>query len=131
MTTIPDSHKDFLDFPVAVLTTIGGDGFPQSTLIWFIHDEGEIKISLNDSRLKTKNLLKRPEVSLLIPDYGNPMRYLELRGTAVAEPDEGRVLAQKVGSKYGADLSQHDGPGDTRLAITLQPKNVYAVDLTR
>jgi PPOX class probable F420-dependent enzyme len=131
MTTFPDSHQDFLDFSIAVLSTVGGDGFPQSTLLWFIHDEGEIKLSLNDSRLKTKNLLKRPQVSLLIPDFNNPMRYLEIRGTAIATPDEGGALAGKVGAKYGADLSVHDAPGDTRLAITLQPENIYAVDMTR
>src|ERR1700735_1033260 len=99
MTTFPDSHQDFLDMPVASLTTIGADGFPQSTLVWFLHDDGEIKISLNATRLKTKNLLKRPQVSVLIPDYNDQMRYLEVRGTATSEPDPGKAFASKVGEK--------------------------------
>src|SRR6202451_3128908 len=105
MTTFPDSHKDFLDMPVASLTTIGADGFPQSTLTWFLHDEGELKLSLNATRLKTKNLLKRPQVSLLILDFSDPMRYLEVRGTAKTEPDPDKSFAQKVGAKYDADLA--------------------------
>lgn len=130
MTTFPESHKEFLDAPVGVLTTIGSNGFPQSTLIWFLHDDGEIKLSLNDSRLKTKNLLARPQVSLLIPDFSDPMRYLEVRGTATAAPDDDYEFANKVGAKYGgADLSAHDGPGDKRLVVTIEPANIYAVDM--
>jgi len=131
MTTFPDSHKDLLDAPVASLTTISADGFPQSTLVWFLHDDGELKISLNGARLKTKNLIKRPQVSLLILDFSNPQRYLDVRGTAVVSADEGGELAKKVGAKYNADLSTRDRPGEQRLAVTIEPNGVYAVDLTR
>jgi PPOX class probable F420-dependent enzyme len=129
MTTFPESHSEFLDFPVASLATIGADGFPQSTLLWFLHDEGELKLSLNASRLKTKNLLKRPQVSLLILDFSDPMRYLEVRGTAKSEPDPDKRFAQKVGAKYGADLAAWDEPGAERIVVTIEPKNIYAVDM--
>jgi PPOX class probable F420-dependent enzyme len=129
MTTFPDSHTEFLDFPVASLTTIGADGFPQSTLTWFLHDEGEIRLSLNTTRLKTKNLLKRPQVSLLIIDFSDPMKYLEVRGTARAEPDPDKSFAKRVGAKYGADLVSRDGAGEERVVVTIEPKNIYAVDM--
>ncbi len=128
MTEFPDSHKDLLDAQVASLATIGGDGFPQVTATWFLYDEGKIKISLNTSRLKTKNMLKRPKVSLFILDPENAYRYLEVRGTVTSEGDPDYVFAKKVGAKYGgADLSVHDGPGDERIVVTLEPTNVYAV----
>jgi PPOX class probable F420-dependent enzyme len=129
MTTFPDSHAEFLDFPVASLTTIGNDGFPQSTLIWFLHDEGELRISLNKSRLKTKNLRKRPQASLLIIDLNDPMKYLEVRGTARLEEDPERTFAQKVGAKYGADLTAYDAPGTERVVVTIEPNNIYAVNM--
>lgn len=129
MTTFPDSHKEFLDFPVASLTTIGADGFPQSTLIWFLHDDGELKISLNKTRLKTKNLRKRPQVSLLIPDLNDQMKYLEVRGTARLEDDTDGSFAQKVGAKYGADLAAYDAPGDERVVATIEPTNIRAVNM--
>jgi PPOX class probable F420-dependent enzyme len=131
MTTFPDSHKDLLDAQIASLATIGADDFPQVTVLWFLYDEGKIKFSLNTARLKTKNLLKRPKVSLLIIDPENAYRYLEVRGTVTATPDLDYVFAKKVGAKYGgADLSEHDGPGDTRLEVVLEPTNVYAVDMS-
>ncbi len=129
MAMFPDSHQDLLDAPIASLTTIGGDGFPQSTLIWFLHDGGELRLSLNTSRLKTRNLLRRPQVSLLIVDPADPMRYLEVRGMARAQPDPDRAFAQRVGAKYGADLTAYDAPGDERLVVTIEPVNVYAVDM--
>ncbi len=130
MTTFPDSHRDLLDARVASLATIGGDGFPQVTEVWFLHEGGELKISLNASRLKTRNLRVRPQCSLLILDLQNPYRYLEVRGRAIIEPDDDYAFARQVGAKYDADLSDHDGPGESRVKVTIEPVNVYAVDMS-
>jgi PPOX class probable F420-dependent enzyme len=130
MTTFPQSHRDLLDAPVASLATIGSDGFPQLTEIWFLHDDGELKLSLNTSRLKTRNLLKRPQCSLLLLDLQNPYRYLEVRGNARIEADDDYAFASKLGAKYNADLKVHDQPGESRVAITIEPTNVYAVDMS-
>jgi PPOX class probable F420-dependent enzyme len=130
MTNFPDSHADLLDAQVATLATIDGKGFPQVTAVWFLHDEGEIRLSLNTSRLKTKHLAKRPECSLFILDLANPYRYLEIRGRAKLEPDPDYAFAKKVGAKYGgADLSEHDGPDDSRVIVTIEPVNVAAVNM--
>lgn len=130
MTDFPDSHRDLLDAQVASLATIGGDDYPQVTEVWFLHEKGELRISLNDSRLKTRNLAKRPRCSLLILDLSNPYRYLEVRGNARIEPDDGYAFADRVGAKYGADLRVHDAPGQSRVVVTIEPVNVYAVDMS-
>jgi PPOX class probable F420-dependent enzyme len=88
MTDFPESHRDLLDAQVASLATIGSRGFPQVTEVWFLHNDGELKLSLNTARVKTRNLMKRPQCSLLILDLANPYRYLEVRGNARLEPDE-------------------------------------------
>jgi PPOX class probable F420-dependent enzyme len=130
MTTFPESHHDLLDADVATLATIGRGGMPQQTAVWFLYEDGRLKLSLNTSRLKTKNLVKRPQCSLLILDPTVPQRYVEVRGTAEIEPDDDYAFARKVGAKYGgADLSEHDGPGEGRVIVTIQPTNVYAVDV--
>lgn len=129
MTTFPDTHRDLLDAPVATLATIGGDGLPQLTEVWFLHDGGEIKTSLNTSRLKTRNLQKRPECALLILDLSDPRRYLTVRGRASIEPDDDYTFATKLGAKYDADLKVHDRPGESRVVVTIAPDKVYAVDM--
>jgi hypothetical protein len=131
MSRFPESHRYLLDTKNATLATIGRDGFPQQTEIWFLHEDGELALSLNTSRLKTKNLRQRPQCSLFILDLENPFKYLEIRGTAVFEEDDDYEFARRVGAKYGgADLREHDQPGDKRVKVILEPVNVYPVDMT-
>jgi general stress protein 26 len=111
MTTFPETHRDLLDGQVASLATIDSRGFPQMSEVWFLLDDGEIKLSLNTSRHKTKNLSERPECSLLLLDLENPYRYL------------------KVGAKYGADLKVHDRPGESRCVVTIEPVKIHPVDM--
>ncbi len=126
MTAIPESHRALLDAPVGVLATIGPDGFPQVTALWFLYDEGEgaVRFSLNAARQKTKNLRARPEASFLVIDPASPYRTLEIRGRAELQPDDDYAVADKVGRKYGADLRAMDRPGEQRLAVTLRPTKV-------
>ena len=129
-TTIPDSHRDLLDAQFATLATIDDDGAPQLSEVWFLRDGDDVQVSLNTSRAKTKNLRERPQCSLLILDVGNPYRYLELRGRARVEPDDDYAFADRVGEKYGADLRQHDAPGDARVVVTIEADKVHPVDMS-
>jgi hypothetical protein len=130
MSDIPQSHADLLDANFATLATISRDGTPHQTEIWFLHEDGEIKISLNSSRAKTKHLMARPQCSLMILDLENPYRYLDIRGRARIEPDDDYAFADRVGAKYSSDLRQHDGPGDRRVLVTIEPGSVFAVDMS-
>jgi PPOX class probable F420-dependent enzyme len=127
MTAFPAEHADLLDAQFGSLTTLGADGVPQSTVVWFLHDEGEVRMSLNTARLKTRNLQRRPECSLLILDLANPMRYLDIRGRAEITPDDDYAFADRVGAKYGGtDIRTRDQPGESRVAVTIVPTRVYA-----
>jgi PPOX class probable F420-dependent enzyme len=126
MTTFPDSHRDLLDAPVAQLATVGSDGYPQITSTWFIFDDDQIKLSLNTTRIKTKNIMRNPKVSLLIPDPQSPYRYLAVRADATVADDPGEQLASKVNAKYNATIQDNDKPGETRVAVTLAPVGVFA-----
>ena len=126
MTTFPESHQDLLAAPFGQLATVGRDGYPQITIVWFVFDEGEIKISLNATRVKTKNLMRDPKLSLLIADPENPFRYLAIRADAEISPDTGGALVAKVNAKYNANVLDNDNPGEERLTVTLKPVRVYA-----
>jgi PPOX class probable F420-dependent enzyme len=129
MPAIPASHRDLLDAQVATLGTIGPDGRPQLSEVWFLADGETVGISLNTSRQKTKNLLANPAVNLFILDLTIPMRYLELRGDAEITPDDDYSFADRVGAKYHADLRDHDGPGASSVVVTIRPVRVNAVDM--
>jgi PPOX class probable F420-dependent enzyme len=131
ITMIPKSHRDLLDAHVATLATIGRDGRPQLSEVWFLAEDGTVRLSLNTSRQKTKNLQRNPACNLFILDLQNPYRYLELRGDAEVAPDDDYGFADRVGAKYDADLRQHDGPGEGRVVVTVRPVRVNAVDMGR
>jgi PPOX class probable F420-dependent enzyme len=124
MTTIPASDRDLLDAQVAILATLGPSGRPQSSAVWFLAEGDTVRLSLNRSRQKTKNLQQNPSYSLLILDPANPYRYIELRGEAELAPDPDYEFADKLGQKYGADLRQNDQPGESRVVVTLVPTRV-------
>jgi PPOX class probable F420-dependent enzyme len=128
MIDIPDSHMDLLQSSVASLATIGPDGRPQLTEVWFLYEDGSVALSLNSSRQKTKNLITRPQCSLLILDLAVPQRYLEIRGDAEVTPDDGS-FAQRVGTKYEVDLRAYDKPSDERVVVRIVPERINAVDM--
>jgi PPOX class probable F420-dependent enzyme len=130
MSDFPESHRDLLDAQFATLATVEPDGTPQLSEIWFLYDEGEIRLSLNTARRKTQNLQARPQCSLLILDLQNPFRYLEVRGRARIEPDDDHAFASRLHGKYGADVAAYDQPGDRRVVVTIEPARIRAVDMS-
>ncbi len=129
MPSIPPSHRDLLETKVATFATIGADGRPQLSEIWFLADGDTIRISLNTARQKTKNLLRNPACTLFILDLVRTSRYLELRCDAGVQPDDDYRFADLVGAAYGADLREHDRPGQSRVVVTLRILKVNAVDM--
>jgi PPOX class probable F420-dependent enzyme len=128
-TEIPDTHLDLLEQPYATLATVGRGGIPQLTEIGYMYDGGEFKLSLNDSRVKTKNLKARPQCSLFILDLANPLRYVDVRGNVQIEPDDDYEFADRLGAKYETEIRKHDGPGENRVVVTIEPTNIFAVDM--
>jgi PPOX class probable F420-dependent enzyme len=130
MPEIPASHRDLLDGQFATLATIGQDGRPQLSEVWFLAEGDTIGLSLNTSRQKTKNLMANAAANVYLLDLANPYRYLEIRGDAEISPDDDYSFASKVGAKYSADLRAHDRPGDSRVKVVIHPVRINAIDMS-
>jgi PPOX class probable F420-dependent enzyme len=129
MPAIPASHRDLLDGQFATLATIGPDGRPQVSEVWFLADGDKVLISLNDSRQKTKNLQANPAASVFLLDLAMPYRYLEIRGDAEITPDDDYAVADRIGAKYQSDLRAHDRPGESRVTVAINPTRINAVNM--
>jgi PPOX class probable F420-dependent enzyme len=80
---ISASHLDLLTRPIcAVLTTMGADGQPQSSLVWVDTDGECARVNTTLERQKGRNLLANPKVSLLVVDPDNTVRFMQIRGDA-------------------------------------------------
>jgi PPOX class probable F420-dependent enzyme len=127
MSTYPESHLDLLSAPgVAVLSTVTPAGAVQSTAVWYLLDDGVLKVSLSDQRKKYRNLLGNPNATLFLLDPQNPFRFIEVRATATLEADTDFSFRAKVGAHYGADVASFDPPEAKRFIVTLHPTRINA-----
>lgn len=129
MPEIPASHRDLLDGQFATLATVGKDGRPQLSEVWFLAEGDTVGLSLNTTRQKIKNLVANPAVNLFLLDLGSGYKYLEIRGDAEVTPDDEYEYASKVGAKYNANLKDRDLPGEKRVKVTIRPTRINAVDM--
>jgi PPOX class probable F420-dependent enzyme len=129
MAEVPPSHRDLLNAQVATLATIGPDERPQVTEVWFLATAGTVRMSLNTTRQKVKNLRRDPKCTVFLLDLADPYWYLELRGDAEISPDDDYAFADELAAKYGADLRARDKPGETRVAVTLHPTKINAINM--
>ncbi|MDE3077100.1 MAG: PPOX class F420-dependent oxidoreductase [Chloroflexota bacterium] len=130
MASFPESHRHLVEAAgTAILATNGKSGHPQVTAVaYFLDDDGELNISLNTTRQKTKNLMANPKCTLFLLDPANSGRWLEVRADVELAPDPDFAFAAKAGAKYGTNFHNHDRPGETRVIVTLHPVRINTWD---
>ena len=80
---IPASHLDLLTRPICgVVTTLGPDGRPDSSLVWVDVDGDCARFNTTLGRRKGQNLVADRRVSLLVVDPGDTGRFIQIRGDA-------------------------------------------------
>jgi PPOX class probable F420-dependent enzyme len=122
---IPESHAEFFAAPnTAILTTVGSDGMPQSTAVWYLVDDGVLKTSILTSRQKYKNLVGHPKASLFVLDPTNPYRSVEVRAELELAPDPDKSLLPKFAAHYNVPVEALEASGDDRVVATLVPRRV-------
>jgi len=73
----------------AVLATINKDGTAQQTVMWYELQGDEIMMNTAQGRLKDRNLVRDPRISICIEDG---QRFVTLRGTVAL--DDNQEVAQ-------------------------------------
>jgi PPOX class probable F420-dependent enzyme len=120
-TVVPATHHDILAAPaLAHVATIGPDGTPQSTPVWFDWDGEHLLLALAPDRQKMRNLSHDPRLAVSIVDPTNPIRYLEIRGRVTFQSDPDRSVLKRLVHKYTGsdDLSWVDGE---RTIVVVEP----------
>ncbi|MGC1908174.1 MAG: PPOX class F420-dependent oxidoreductase, partial [Candidatus Dormiibacterota bacterium] len=85
---LPAAVRDFLTAPnLATVATLGTDGSPQATVVWFLLEGDLVLINTKVGRSKVRNLTRDPRVALAVFDSGDPYRSVQVRGVVESRRD--------------------------------------------
>jgi PPOX class probable F420-dependent enzyme len=135
---IPASHRDLVECPpVAALTTVALDGYPQTTVVWCDFDGECVRVSTIRGFAKERNMRRNPRVTLLCYDPRRPLRYLEVRGVVVEMTESGAGehldhLASHYAGRpiryYGGAIPASFAKTEVPILCRIQPIHVTALD---
>lgn len=101
MVQLPSPIREFLAAPrFAVLATIGGDGAPQQSVMWYELAGDEILMNTKRGRFKERDIARDPRVSLCVEDA---YRFVALSGRiarVVDDQDIARADILRLGVRY-------------------------------
>jgi PPOX class probable F420-dependent enzyme len=90
----------FLARPLLMrLATLGADGYPQVTPVWFMQDSGKLYASTEKERTKHRNMLRDPRVGASI-DADHPYRGISVKGIARLREDDIEVRVRQIVARY-------------------------------
>lgn len=137
---IPASHRDLVECPpVAALTTVMPDGYPQTSVVWCDFDGECVRVNTMRGFAKERNMRRDPRVTLLCYDPRQPLRYLEVRGKVVEMIEEGAghhldALASKYAGRpiryFGECIPARFAETEMPVLVRIRPARVVALDAT-
>jgi PPOX class probable F420-dependent enzyme len=104
----------------AVLATVNSDGSPQTSVMWVGRDGGDLLFSTVMGRVKHRNMLRDPRVSVTVIDSADPENYVELRGRVSMTPDADRRVDTALSWKYDGKDPGEDSPGAVRVVVRME-----------
>jgi PPOX class probable F420-dependent enzyme len=119
--------------PVLWLTTVRGDGQPQSSPVWFVWDGSTFLVYSVPSSPKVPNIRANPQVSMHLADDGAGGDIVTLEGTAqiledAPRPDRVPAYVEKYRGlieEMGANPEQFGGMYAAAIRITPTRVRVY------
>ncbi|MBI1294520.1 TIGR03618 family F420-dependent PPOX class oxidoreductase [bacterium] len=79
----PDELAEFLAVDRnAVIATVGADGLPQQTPVWFVYEDDTFYVSAQETTVKVRNLRDNPAVSICVDAGREAAQYVVASGQA-------------------------------------------------
>lgn len=103
----------------AVLATVNPDGSPHTSVVWVGRDGRDLLFSTVAGRVKHRNMMRDPRVSVTVIDSADPENYVELRGRISMTPDIDRRVDTQLSWKYDGRDPGEDRPGAVRVVVRM------------
>ncbi len=122
---------------VAVLATLGPDGEPVLTPIWYLYRDGLLYMRTGQESVKARNAGRDPRVTVCVQDENAPYRSVTLYGRASVEAGEeglGATIARRyLGAVGGAAYLRMAGEAveqSAEVTLVLRPERVVTQDFS-
>jgi PPOX class probable F420-dependent enzyme len=123
----PKIQKILQSKTFAHLATLGANGEPQSSPMWFLWDGEYIKFTHATDRKKYQNIRHDPRVSISITDVDEPYTYAEFRGVVERiEEDPDAAFFNTLAEHYGTPFRN---PGDPRVVLYIKVHHIVGQNL--
>jgi hypothetical protein len=125
---------------VAVLGTIGPDGAPVLTPIWYLYRDGHLLMRTDNQSVKAKNIARDPRVTVCVQDERPPYASATVYGKAAIEPareELGPAMAKHYLGAVGAAGYQRaaaeaiEGAGAEEVTVVVTPERVLTQDYSQ
>lgn len=123
---------------VAVLGTIGRDGAPVLTPIWYLYEDGRLLMRTGKQSVKVRNIQGDPRVTVCVQDERPPYASVTIHGRAAIEPGRAglagdiarRYLGAVAGAAYLREAAENvQQSEEVTLAVT--PERVLTQDFSK
>lgn len=117
---------------IAVFGTVDARGRPHATPVWYLYDDGVIRISVGKDEQKHKNVARNPNVSVVIDRRAMPYYAVMVQGTAEITPELSgddrmrlavRYLGEDLGKRY-VEMTK----GQESVTLRIVPRKVMEFD---
>ena len=123
----PKVQKILQSKAFAYLATIGSNGEPQSSPMWFLWDGEYIKLTHTTNRKKYQNIKRDPRVSICIADVDDPYTHAEFRGVVERiDEDPDGAFYNTLAEHYGASWRYR---GDPRVIFYVKVHHIASQNL--
>jgi PPOX class probable F420-dependent enzyme len=123
VTTLTTAEREFLEKPyVGAVTDLRSDGSPHTTIVWVDVDDEGVAFNTARGRLKERNLVADPRLSLLVVDPSDPYRWISITGEATLLDEGADDHIDRLAKKYiGADSYPFRSSTEHRVTVRIAP----------
>ncbi|GHO46841.1 PPOX class F420-dependent oxidoreductase [Ktedonospora formicarum] len=123
----PKVQKILQSKQLAYLATLGNNGEPQNSPMWFLWDGEYLKFTHTTKRQKFRNIQRDPRVAIAITDPDNLYTQAEFRGIVDhVEEDPNGEFFDTLAKHYDSTIRY---PGDERVILYVKPQHIVGQGL--
>lgn len=128
MSELSAAERAFLEKPfVGIVTTLHPDGSPQSTVVWVDVDDEGPSINTAHGRVKPRNLVRDPRISLVVVDPSDPYRWVKINGNATLVDEGAEEHIDRLSLKYtGNPVYASHSPDEPRVTVRITPTRILS-----